>query len=196
MVCICSGFQPTENRATLPILSPLPRHRGQPAGCPAPPLPEEPSEVSPYRAPRQPHVSASPRLKATGLLVTAEMWLNRNPRSESVAVGLSKIKLTMPIIHRFEGMSIIFFHSQTLCRGYPIYSKQNGVNSLWSVGIGLPKSVLIINDLRNNCRKLHPQQGTSEALHGLGFDSDTYPFGAGEKPFTAILVFLEILGSG
>ena len=112
-----------------------------------------------------------------------------------VGIGWT-VKELIPIIHRFEGMSIFFFHSQTLCRGYPIYSNQNGVNPLWSVGIGLPKSVLIINDLRNNCIKLHPQQGTSEALHGLGSDSGTYPFGTGEKPFTAILVFLEILGSG
>ena len=66
----------------------------------APPLPEEPSEVSPYRSP-----VARMWSQVSWWLLKDQRCEVRSPRSESVAVKLSKIKLTMPIIHMPPNMS-------------------------------------------------------------------------------------------
>ena len=68
-------------------MSHLLRHRGRLAATS--PLPERSSEVSPYRRPSRCHISASPKLKAVGLLNGRDAS-GRDPRSESVAFGLSK----------------------------------------------------------------------------------------------------------
>ena len=172
MVCICTGFQPSESRAALPILSSVLRHQVRLSASRPPSSRGATQRISLGQVAVGLSKNACPSAGVAYALKYHRRLFSAPDESGATRAGnRDPVRWTRkersPRMHTPLRTSRTFFRSQSLCREYLIEPQKHRVNSYIQSGcniVQLLRKSLIIS---TGCIKLHSPRLDEDALYGL-----------------------------